>query len=439
MGFYFRKSVRVGPIRLNFSRSGVGISAGVRGFRYGVRPNGRAYVHAGRYGLYYREDLGDKGRNRPGSCQLPAELSPPPVPPTEIYAMARAAELSQFVQTDLVRLLNDSYRRMRLDYVSAVLFGALCLGCLSLKPILAAIPLCLGVLVVWLIGRWETRRRTVYVCYDLDPSSQQTFERLVSGFNELAACRQVWVLDSSAALTTLQQRKLHAGASNLVTRSSVGIGEGTPPWVEANVTIPTIIARQQTLYFMPDGVLVYDNSGVAHVDYHAISVAADTSRFVEPSPPADAQVIGHTWAHPNRDGGPDRRFANNCQIPLCLYGDMVVRSQSGFLLYLQTSRSDVPNLFQSAIQHLAALAFSVKPSVEVNREHLQSLGSCILAGISAFGTAVIQISRAIDRFLEKVAGRENQIVHWFLRGLAIVGLFVTLGALLAYVIARVVH
>lgn len=44
----------MGPIRLNLSKSGLGLSAGVTGARVGIGPNG-AYVHGGRHGLYYRK------------------------------------------------------------------------------------------------------------------------------------------------------------------------------------------------------------------------------------------------------------------------------------------------------------------------------------------------------------------------------------------------
>ncbi|HXG51933.1 MAG TPA: DUF4236 domain-containing protein [candidate division Zixibacteria bacterium] len=57
MGFYIRKSVSLGPIRINFSKSGVGISAGLKGARIGVDSRGRPYVHAGRHGIYYRRML----------------------------------------------------------------------------------------------------------------------------------------------------------------------------------------------------------------------------------------------------------------------------------------------------------------------------------------------------------------------------------------------
>ena len=57
MGFYIRKSLKLGPIRLNFSKSGVGASTGVKGARIGVNAQGKKYLHLGRGGIYYRETL----------------------------------------------------------------------------------------------------------------------------------------------------------------------------------------------------------------------------------------------------------------------------------------------------------------------------------------------------------------------------------------------
>jgi hypothetical protein len=57
MGFYFRKSVKFGPMRFNFSKSGIGVSAGVKGARVSMSPRG-TYVHAGTNGFYYRQRIG---------------------------------------------------------------------------------------------------------------------------------------------------------------------------------------------------------------------------------------------------------------------------------------------------------------------------------------------------------------------------------------------
>lgn len=44
MGFRFRKSINLGPIRINFGKSGVGYSVGCKGMRTGVKANGKTYT-----------------------------------------------------------------------------------------------------------------------------------------------------------------------------------------------------------------------------------------------------------------------------------------------------------------------------------------------------------------------------------------------------------
>ncbi len=43
MGWSYRKSLNFGPFRVNLSKSGAGYSFGGRGFRTGVRADGRRY------------------------------------------------------------------------------------------------------------------------------------------------------------------------------------------------------------------------------------------------------------------------------------------------------------------------------------------------------------------------------------------------------------
>jgi Protein of unknown function (DUF4236) len=47
MGLYFRKRIGLGPLALNFSKSGIGISTGVRGLRAGISSHRRVYTSAG--------------------------------------------------------------------------------------------------------------------------------------------------------------------------------------------------------------------------------------------------------------------------------------------------------------------------------------------------------------------------------------------------------
>jgi hypothetical protein len=59
IGFSFRKSINMGPVRLNLSKSGLGVSTGVKGLRVSVGPRG-TYLNAGAKGVYYRKKLNPK-------------------------------------------------------------------------------------------------------------------------------------------------------------------------------------------------------------------------------------------------------------------------------------------------------------------------------------------------------------------------------------------
>jgi hypothetical protein len=58
-------------------------------------------------------------------------------------------------------------------------------------------------------------------------------------------------------------------------------------------------------------------------------VSAELS-VVEPDPvPKDSRVVGQTWAKANKDGSRDKRFADNYEIPIALYGSLVLKSDNG--------------------------------------------------------------------------------------------------------------
>ena len=75
MGWYLRKSLKLGPLRFNLSKSGIGTSVGIKGFRVGTGPKG-PYLHGGRGGLYFRERLGQPSA-KADSEEGVEETSPP--------------------------------------------------------------------------------------------------------------------------------------------------------------------------------------------------------------------------------------------------------------------------------------------------------------------------------------------------------------------------
>lgn len=56
MGFFIRKRKRFGPLSLNVSKSGLGLSAGVRGARLGIGPSGM-WFFGGLKWLFFRKKV----------------------------------------------------------------------------------------------------------------------------------------------------------------------------------------------------------------------------------------------------------------------------------------------------------------------------------------------------------------------------------------------
>lgn len=342
MAWYLRKSVSVGPIRFNLSKSDIGASLGVTGFRIGMRPDGSSYVHAGRRGLYMREELGGR---RGGSQVAPSQYEEPL--PTQKFDAVSPLDLTSPERKELIEQLNKSYKDFRFDYfVFVVAVWTFGVAWLNESQLGMAIAGGVGVILGIAASVFESRRRTVKILYDFEADDTSSFSKLVQAVNHLAECERLWAYVDSRDLTSAHESKINAGASSLVNREAAAVGSGTPPWVETNVTIPTLKARGVTAYFMPDCILVYDSSGVGCVEHASLSFSTSAERFIEDGAvPSDSEVVGTTWKYANKRGGPDRRFKGNKEIPICLYGKLDLSTSVGLLCHLQTSKSDAPQSF----------------------------------------------------------------------------------------------
>lgn len=359
MGFYLRKSISVGPLRFNLSKSGIGVSAGVKGLRFGVGPKGN-YVHMGRGGLYYRATI-------PFSPSSPSPASSRPLPPDRPYHAIpseshgplkeiESADVSRLVDSssrDLLDELNRKRNKMRLWPLAAsvtalVVFVSINVGWPGW--------LILALLVAGLAGTYVARShdalaKTTVLFYDFDAEMEEAYGRLHSAAEKMADCSSAWHVDAQGKV---HDRKYHAGASTLLRRKNTFIGKAEPPYVKSNIETIAIGVGRQTLHFFPDRVLVYSSNGVGAVGYQELSVSVKATRFIEDgSPPRDAKVVDRTWQYVNKSGGPDRRFKANRELPVCLYDEISLTSRTGLNELLQISKCDVADAFAKAISSLA--------------------------------------------------------------------------------------
>ncbi|TOO97104.1 hypothetical protein CGH27_23960, partial [Vibrio parahaemolyticus] len=107
MGLYIRKSISVGPFRFNLSKSGFGVSAGVKGLRVGTGPRGN-YVRIGANGIYYRSTIpiGSQERIVDDTIQ-PNYQESFEAPTHEPLKEIESAHVSQIVDSSSAELLKE--------------------------------------------------------------------------------------------------------------------------------------------------------------------------------------------------------------------------------------------------------------------------------------------------------------------------------------------
>ena len=97
---------------------------------------------------------------------------------------------------------------------------------------------------------------------------------------------------------------------------------------------------RQTLYFLPDRLLVFEASAIGAVPYGALAITKEPLRFIETERvPFDSRVVDRTWRYVNKHGGPDRRFNDNVELPVCEYEAVQFSSSSGLNEILYVSRA----------------------------------------------------------------------------------------------------
>lgn len=364
MPFYIRKAIKVGPFRFNLSKSGIGVSAGVTGFRVGTGPRGH-YIHAGRRGLYYRSSIPSGAKRNPNSSvprpQQPSPHTQPayaepnvhmvPVSSSDVMAMedARFAD----ILAELTAKQNSMSMKAVLGWTGAVVtFLAMLASGASgfiLGLILTGIAMAAG---AWV----DSFQRTSVLMYDLDDDARSAYEAVTAAFDGMLACAAKWHVDAGGAVQDIHTWKRNAGAQHIVDKRPTVFDYSLPRVVRSNITPPAIKSGKETLYFLPDFLLVVESNKVGAVAYDSLTIRTQDSNFIEDGTvPADAEILWHTWKHPNKNGGPDRRFANNYQIPVCRYESIYLTSSNGLNELLQVSRSGVTQPFADALRRLAAM------------------------------------------------------------------------------------
>lgn len=330
MGFRFRKSINLGGgFRINLSKSGVGYSWGMKGYRVTKTANGniRETISVPGTGLSYSTES-SRNKTTPSANMQPS-TDANHHSTQEIVNNAA----NQMISEGLEDILATARRTINADKISNVGM-AISFIAIFINPMFSLLFIMFTGLKIY--------ARTVGLVqldYEIEPDQAQIVANRSEPMMRITGSNKLWrVVQSSRVVNT----KYSAGANRTVKRISCKVLQNPPFPFKTNVTVTSLKSGKETLIFLPDKLFIMQGKKIGALNYNDISTFSRTTRFIEEgSVPSDAQVVGHTWKYVNKSGGPDKRFKGNRQLPICLYGELKLKSSSGLNTIILFSNAEL--------------------------------------------------------------------------------------------------
>ncbi len=328
MGFRMRKSINLGGgFRVNLSKTGIGYSWGVPGYRLTKTAKGnirKTYSIPGT-GLSYVEEKGNS-KTRQDNRALGYMVQ------ETIMEDIESAEIDNYQSISHQEFINSIKKILILNKLSTWLCFSLLL---FIKPVFLVAGISGIIIKVYVRSGGKIR-----LDYEFNDDYLNRHNNMTNIWTELAKSQGLWQIIQTG---NVQNMKINAGASNLVNRKQAKIVNGVPFYIESNANMAQLELKNMKLIFMPDKILIINGLKLGALSYEDIQINTGTVNFIESGiVPGDAKVIGYTWSKVNKDGSPDKRYKDNKELPICEYGTIKICSKSG--LNIQMYCSDIDNI-----------------------------------------------------------------------------------------------
>jgi hypothetical protein len=362
MAWQYRKRIKIIPgVRLNFSKSGISTSIGVRGANMTFSKTG-TYLNTGipGSGIYNRQRLTDSSNQ-----SVPENFNPQPTYTTELVDNIFSADIQEITSQDMqgIKEAIIAAHDQRIELKKDLLKIRTSLTASNFKLILSYIFI-IGIIkkiipsnikadiaakkdaVKQLLAQIEK----CYVGLDIefDPDIKTKYERVLAAFKNLSNSRKIWDVTSSQYENTVITR---SAASTIVKKVEVNFGIKLIEDIKSNFEPMWFKnANGADLYFYPNFIVMFSSQKkFALVGLNEIKLSHSSVRFVETgSVPSDTKVIDRTWAKVNKNGSPDRRFKGNYEIPVVEYGEISLRTETGLYEEYQFSNYEYSEQFATA-------------------------------------------------------------------------------------------
>lgn len=382
MGLRFHHSFQLFPgVRLNLNKTGISASFGVPGATLNIGPQGvRRTIGVPGTGLSYRTQHGfstngdappsgsESGRTPVQSTPMPGDGFPQPSP-----AYWQATDMREIGSASVEELTSEGLRELRdmiasarsqrseieadlteartlyQDYVDELARRERSIFRYFYKRRIKELQVALPgteAEVKRLEGWLESTH--VPINFETSDAAKKAYASLVRAFDALRCASRVWDVTSDRSAHRVIERTT---ASRALTRDLVMVDFSTSDLVrfEGRPMHFQNINGEDILIYPGVAIMPRNDGAFAVIDLRELRLEFTTVRFIEEEAvPADAQIVGQTWAKSNKDGTPDLRFKNNYAIPVCLYGRFLFTSPGGVEEEYQFSNAEAATNFARA-------------------------------------------------------------------------------------------
>ncbi|QNU65895.1 DUF4236 domain-containing protein [Ruminiclostridium herbifermentans] len=367
MGFRYRKSINLGGgFRVNLSKSGVGYSWGTKGYRVTKKAGGgtrKTYSIPGT-GLSWTSDSG-KGNNKSRSRinnSLNASSYASPEEGNVVY-QASDANVKDYA-TDNTQEFLAAIKKYSL--IRAILIWTIVVSAV----LMTSMPLMIILTILGISGLIYLRTtQKIHLDYDFDEYGNRRIQMLNQAMEYLCKTKMAWQIDTINANSST---KIHAGAAHSVKRKVNKFKKKTPYFLKTDAICYHVKLRKDNVFILPDRLIVKGKKGWGVIEYSDLNIRVENQVFVESGTVAkDATVIGHAWQYVNKNGGPDKRFKNNRQLPECNYGKIMFQSSTGFNAIIYISNLSNAEAFSNTVSAMIDEAKQARIQEEQEIKHIK--------------------------------------------------------------------
>ncbi|HMR81963.1 MAG TPA: DUF4236 domain-containing protein [Niabella sp.] len=367
MAWSYRRRIKIIPgVHLNFSKSGISTSIGVKGASLTLGKKG-AYLNSGipGLGIYNRQKL--SGSNKPSIDIVPTNDNRPQLnyalnfavdnifsaDPQEITSQdmqgVKEAILAAHAQRtwlnndlqDVQKALSKSKTKLTISYL--FLYGLIKKSISQkIKENIFSQKIAINKI------QEEIENSAVRLDFEFEDDFLKSYSGVVDCFKRLCTSNKIWDVTSAYNQDRVIAR---SAASTIVNKKMVRLDIKAIPDIKSNFN-PLYFQNGNgaDIYFYPNFIIVYSSrQKFAIIGLNELQFNFTPVRFVETGTvPNDSKIIDRTWAKVNKNGTPDKRFKNNYEIPIVRYGNISLQTPTGLNEEYEFSNYEYAETFANA-------------------------------------------------------------------------------------------